>query len=799
ESSIKKVIFSFIPSLGMGLWRILCFLIFLGKSWGQEQIYVISAPKVFLVGAPENIVIQGYGYSEAFDATISIKHFPNKYFSYSSGYVHLSKENKFQNATVLTIQPKQFPGGQNLLSYVYLEVISKHFSKLKKIPVTSDNEFLFIQTDKPAYIPHESDHGSATGVYHNQYLLDSVPMHLFSALLRIYGVWTVKASYKEDFSTTGTTYFEIKPHGGFSEEAEVPGIKYILSPYTLNLFATPLFLKPGIPYSIKVKTNVTDLPEENQAGKHYRAIPYSSVSQSYLSIDWTENSKALLVGEYLNITFAAKSPYSHKITHYNYFILSKGKIIQFGTKEKIPGSSYESINIQVTQNMVPSARLLVYYIITGETAELVSDSIVFNIGGKNWTQLQLFHALEKSDLGCGAGGGRDSADVFHRAGLTFITNANVDDSQENDEPCKEILRRKRNLKEKIDEQATKYKYPLLRKCCYDGARHDYESCEKRAERITVGPRCIQAFKECCLLANQIRAEETHKHRYVGGRHFLMEHRHGTYERRLLWQDHMCSDLMSKTTGSQGSLWPCSEIMKMVFGEGHCRSPIQEGRYGLWTIKAKYKEDFTTTGTGSFKVKRPEKIAPQCEPYKQRRTLHYEQCPRELIRNSKGESTTELVSDSVCLNIEEKCGNQLQVFGASGKSDQACGASGGRNNAEVFDAAGLTVLTNANANDSQQTASQFKHPFIQKCCYDGARESEDSCMERAVRITFGPRCIAAFSQCCSLASELRNSSAYKVPILGRAPGMCKSSCSLYSAVGGYQVDFVLPPEVIPNLI
>lgn len=42
------------------------------------------------------------------------------------------------------------------------------------------------------------------------------------------------------------------PLGGFSEEAEVPGIKYLLSPYKLNLVATPLFLKPGIPYSIKV-------------------------------------------------------------------------------------------------------------------------------------------------------------------------------------------------------------------------------------------------------------------------------------------------------------------------------------------------------------------------------------------------------------------------------------------------------------------------------------------------------------------------------------------------------------------
>lgn len=41
--------------------------------------------------------------------------------------------------------------------------------------------------------------------------------------------------------------------GGFSEEAEIPGIKYILSPYKVNLVATPLFLKPGIPFSVKVE------------------------------------------------------------------------------------------------------------------------------------------------------------------------------------------------------------------------------------------------------------------------------------------------------------------------------------------------------------------------------------------------------------------------------------------------------------------------------------------------------------------------------------------------------------------
>lgn len=38
---------------------------------------------------------------------------------------------------------------------------------------------------------------------------------------------------------------------------------------------------------------------------------------------------------------------------------------------------------------------------------------------------QVLHHIEDSDLGCGGGGGRNSADVFRLAGLTFMTNANA--------------------------------------------------------------------------------------------------------------------------------------------------------------------------------------------------------------------------------------------------------------------------------------------------------------------------------------------------------------------------------------
>lgn len=43
----------------------------------------------------------------------------------------------------------------------------------------------------------------------------------------------------------------------------------------------------------------------------------------------------------------------------------------------------------------------------------------------------MFQTLEASDLGCGAGGGQNNEDVFRLAGLTFLTNANADDTQEN--------------------------------------------------------------------------------------------------------------------------------------------------------------------------------------------------------------------------------------------------------------------------------------------------------------------------------------------------------------------------------
>uniref|UniRef100_A0A8C0WRZ5 Complement C5 n=1 Tax=Castor canadensis TaxID=51338 RepID=A0A8C0WRZ5_CASCN len=230
--------YGFIPPCTMGSLGILCFLIFLEKSWGQDPTYVISAPKVFHAGTSENVVIQVYGYSKAFDATISIKSYPDKNFSYDSGSVHLSPENKFQNSAILTVQLVQFCEGQNSVSYVYLEIASSYFSKLQKIPIICDNAFLSIQTDKSVYTPNQSvkvrvyslndemkpskrdtiltfidPQGSEVDIIeeNDDTEIFSFPDFKIPPNPKC-GVWTIKAKYKEDFSTTGTTHFEIKEY-----------------------------------------------------------------------------------------------------------------------------------------------------------------------------------------------------------------------------------------------------------------------------------------------------------------------------------------------------------------------------------------------------------------------------------------------------------------------------------------------------------------------------------------------------------------------------------------------------------
>lgn len=65
-------------------------------------------------------------------------------------------------------------------------------------------------------------------------------------------------------------------------------------------------------------------------------------------------------------------------------VLSKGKVVHFGSQKFLSTADNKQIlNFEVTSSMVPSIRLLVYYILYGEgTSELVADSVWLNVKAK---------------------------------------------------------------------------------------------------------------------------------------------------------------------------------------------------------------------------------------------------------------------------------------------------------------------------------------------------------------------------------------------------------------------------------
>lgn len=62
---------------------------------------------------------------------------------------------------------------------------------------------------------------------------------------------------------------------------------------------------------------------------------------------------------------------------------------------------YEHLSFQITQEMVPSARLIVYYIVMGEeTAELVADSVWLNVEQKCGNSLDVSSKIVTEICGC---------------------------------------------------------------------------------------------------------------------------------------------------------------------------------------------------------------------------------------------------------------------------------------------------------------------------------------------------------------------------------------------------------------
>ncbi|NWR14726.1 CO4 protein, partial [Emberiza fucata] len=216
----------------------------------------------------------------------------------------------------------------------------------------------------------------------------------------------------------------VETASGEMREEELSSVKFVRSPYALDLSNTKKYFVPGAPFSVMVTATFIDgtpaaflfitatltlpgkppvkktafcnreglvsitfnIPKDAQVleikaeeGKQtletpeasIRAERYQSASPNYLSISIPHTVVA--PGETLPITLNdIHQPGRGNIGYFYYMVVAKGQAELLG---RVP-SSNKVINLKITEKMVPAFRFLAYYFIENEgQQEIIADSV----------------------------------------------------------------------------------------------------------------------------------------------------------------------------------------------------------------------------------------------------------------------------------------------------------------------------------------------------------------------------------------------------------------------------------------
>ncbi|NXU13109.1 CO4 protein, partial [Pardalotus punctatus] len=405
----------------------------------------------------------------------------------------------------------------------------------------------------------------------------------------------------------------VETASGEMREEELSSVKFVRSPYAVDLSNTKKYFVPGGPFSVMasgtfvdgtpaaflfVTATVTvpgkppmkktafcnaeglasltfDIPRDAQVldikaeeGKerlespeaHIRAERYQSASPNYLSISIPHTIAA--PGDTLPITLKdIHQSGSGNIGYFYYMVVAKGQAEFLG---RVP-SSNKIINLKINEKMMPAFRFLAYYFIENEGhQEIVADSVwvdvrdacegkikvgteqeiyepadninlqiemdhagkvalavvdkaVFILNKKNkLTAKKVFNAMNSYDLGCSAGGGANSIQVFTDVGLAFISDTIQSSIREGYKCLQGTRRQKRSLdfQKKMSGIGIRYQNTDVLKCCQDGMKLNPMrfSCVKRLAKVSGSHECRRAFQDCCEKATALRKQAKQRNR-----------------------------------------------------------------------------------------------------------------------------------------------------------------------------------------------------------------------------------------------------------------------------------------------
>uniref|UniRef100_A0A8C5J6C9 Complement C3 n=1 Tax=Junco hyemalis TaxID=40217 RepID=A0A8C5J6C9_JUNHY len=316
----------------------------------------------------------------------------------------------------------------------------------------------------------------------------------------------------------------------------------------LNMPAT----KDSVP--ITVRTAQAGLPPERQASRQMTAQAYRSQAGSGNFLHLAVAATELQPGDNLAVNFHLKTSNNNvrnSVPFFTYLIMTKGRILRAGRQRHEAGQSLVTMTLPVTAELIPSFRIVAYYYVM--PGEIVADSVwvdvkdtcmgslmvkgategdnrvqepgtgmrlriegdhkahvglvavdkgVYVLNKNKFTQTKVWDTVEKSDIGCTAGSGRDNVGVFTDAGLSLTTSIKVTTPQRSEVLCPQPAKRKRRSLALAEYKGTKvaeYLDKLERRCCEDGMKDNPmgHGCEQRSEYILEGESCIRAFLDCC--------------------------------------------------------------------------------------------------------------------------------------------------------------------------------------------------------------------------------------------------------------------------------------------------------------
>ena len=318
---------------------------------------------------------------------------------------------------------------------------------------------------------------------------------------------------------------------------------------------------------ITVRTEKDGIPAARQATKTMHVLPYNTQGNSKNYLHLSVPRVELKPGENLNVNFHLRTDpgYQDKIRYFTYLIMNKGKLLKVGRQPRESGQVVVVLPLTITTDFIPSFRLVAYYTLIAANGqrEVVADSVwvdvkdscvgtlvvkgggkqdkqhrpgqqmtleiqgdrgarvglvavdkgVFVLNKKNkLTQRKIWDVVEKADIGCTPGSGKDFAGVFTDAGLAFKSSKGLQTPQRADLECPKPAARKRRsvqLMEKRMDKLGQYSKEL-RRCCEHGMRDNPMkfSCQRRAQFIQHGDACVKAFLDCCEYIAKLRQQHS---------------------------------------------------------------------------------------------------------------------------------------------------------------------------------------------------------------------------------------------------------------------------------------------------